>query len=193
MVGRYLDLTDHKFYITPKVAEIFLEKKRNKKKGRPQNDTDIHEGIDLSGSSGAIGRPIITHIIFIRNEFQVSKNQFLHTKRRIKLLYIFLLSSTSINQRDTSDFYTSSISKPPDIFEWKELKNQYTSNERPKIIVFHSSYIISCSPKGKIQRKISLNKLNFAFNYVLFSLGVKFLLFKIKFRKRALFNILQKF
>ena len=33
MIGRYLA---HKFFITPKVPEIFLEKKRNKKKGRSQ-------------------------------------------------------------------------------------------------------------------------------------------------------------
>ena len=33
MVGRNLA---HKFFITPKVAEIFLEKERNKKKGRSQ-------------------------------------------------------------------------------------------------------------------------------------------------------------
>ena len=37
-------------------------------------------------SSGAIERQITSHIISMRDEFQVSKDQFLDTKRRIKLL-----------------------------------------------------------------------------------------------------------
>ena len=94
--------------------------------------------MDLSGSSGTTGRPIIAHIISMRNEFQVSKNQFSH---RVAVFFS-LFASTSIIQRDTPDFYTSSISKPPGIFEWKELENQYAFNERSEIIVFHLSYII---------------------------------------------------
>ena len=93
MVGRYLA---HKFFITPQVAEIFLENKRNKKKGRSQK-TLTYMREYLSGSSGAVRRLIITHIISIRNEFQVSRNQFLHTKRRIKLLCFFLFSNDKIS------------------------------------------------------------------------------------------------
>lgn len=159
MVGRYLA---HKFFITPKVAEIFLEKKRNKKKGRSQK-TLTYMREYLSGSSGAVRRLIITHIISIRNEFQVSRNQFLHTKRRIKLLCFFLFSSTGINQRNISDFYTCSISKPPGIFEWKELEIQYVFNERPKIIVFHSSYIICSFPKRKSSKENFLEQIESCF------------------------------
>lgn len=58
----------------------------------PKGTLSVHGEIYLSGSGEATEKPvIITHIISIRNEFQVSKNQFLHTKRRIKLLDFSLL------------------------------------------------------------------------------------------------------
>lgn len=58
----------------------------------PKGTLTVHGQIYLSGSRGATEKPIIiTHIISIRNEFQVSENQFLHTKRRIKLLDFSLL------------------------------------------------------------------------------------------------------
>lgn len=91
------------------------------------------------------------------------------------------LTSTGIIQRDIPDFYTSSISKPPGIFKWKELENQFAFNERSKIIVFHSSYIMCSSLKGKIQRKSAFEQIKSCFLIRCLVWGWKSLFLKTKF------------
>lgn len=77
--------------------------------------------------------------------------------------YVSSLFQALVLIKEISDFYTNSISRPPGIFEWKEFEIQYVFNERSKIIVFHSSYIIYSFPKRKSSKENFLEQIESCF------------------------------
>lgn len=90
----------------PKVVKIFLRQKGTKRMEYPKETLTVHGEIYLSGSGGATEKPvIITHIISIRNEFQVPKKSIFTYQKKNQVARFFPSSQALVLFKELSHIF----------------------------------------------------------------------------------------